>query len=684
MSKMERSEIPVLFKVLIPIVLGVVFAFYTNWQVEWYGPVGAWIVLLVLGNRMLGLRSAVNFLFGGIVVPCFFLLGCFLVTINKHDTHPDYFANKSEVGVFQLELLEVPEVKAKSLKCYVNVCQVNHETSIGKALVYFQKSEKSMALRYGDVLLVDADFKIVQPNGNPNEFDYSRYLKIHNVKHQAYVSNENWQRVGNRGSSFFTGLFDSRAYLNGLLAKAGLKDENLMVAQALILGQKSSLDRETLRTYSSAGAMHVLAVSGLHVGIVMLLFSFLFAPLKRLPHGAILFIGALLAVIWFYALITGFSSSVLRAAVMFSFVVVGKEIERDTSIYQSVLVSAFLLIIIEPLVLFQVGFQLSYLAVLGIVFLQPRIYNLFYSKYWLVDKVWQITSVSLAAQLATFPLGLYYFHQFPNFFMVSNLIVIPLAFAILLAGLCYFVTFWIPLIGELVFYILDGLLSVLNFGVKWVESLPYSIYWGVSIQWFEVFMLYAVLFLSSWAFIYRRKKALLTAMVGAILLLTYNIYERHKLYTANELVVYNINNGLALDVFYGCSNLFIADSSLIKDEDKLLFHVKHNWFYHTGNEKASSQLAFEHIGDRILKVGEESMFFLTQKLPDSIPITDYCYLHAINYLPDSLIETIVFNRSKLIIGDNVGWGIQERISAKVPEDLVHNLSEDGSFAFTFQ
>ena len=681
---MERSDIPVLFKVLIPIVLGVVYAFYTNCQIEWYWPVGVWFVLLVLINSMLGVRIAVDFLFGGIVIPCFFLLGCFLVTINKHDTHPDYFAYKSEIGVFQVEVLEVPEVKAKSLKCYVNVCQVNQETSIGKALVYFQKSEKSMELRYGDILLVETSFTPVKPNGNPNEFDYARYLKIHNVKHQAYVSNENWERVGNGGSSFFSGLFDLRIYLNGLLAKAGLKDENLMVAQALILGQKSSLDRETLRTYSSAGAMHVLAVSGLHVGIVMLLFSFLFAPLKQLPQGGILFIVALLAVIWFYALITGFSSSVLRAAVMFSFVVVGKEIERDTSIYQSVLVSAFLLILIEPLVLFQVGFQLSYLAVLGIVFLQPRIYNLFYSKYWLVDKVWQITSVSLAAQLATFPLGLYYFHQFPNFFMVSNLIVIPLAFAILLAGLCYFVTFWIPLIGELVFYVLDGLLSVLNFGVKWVESLPYSIYWGVSIRWFEVFILYAVLFLLSWAFIYRRKRALITAMVGAVFLLIYNIYERHKLYTSNELVVYNVNNALAVDVFYGSANLFIADSSLIKDEDKLLFHVKHNWFYHTGSEQASRELVFDYQEDRLLKAGEESMFFLTHQLPDSIPITDYYYLQSIQYIPDSLIDMIALNRSVLIIGDNVGWGAQEKINAKIPENLVHDLTREGSFAFTFQ
>ena len=184
------------------------------------------------------------------------------------------------------------------------------------------------------------------------------------------------------------------------------------------------------------------------------------------------------------------SSSVLRAAVMFSFVIVGKELERENSVYQSIMVSAFILILIEPFVIFQVGFQLSYLAVLGIVFLQPKIYNLFYTKYFLLDKIWQISSVSIAAQLATFPLGLYYFHQFPNFFMISNLIVILLAFAILIAGMVYFAFFWLPGVNYICFTVLEGLLTFLNKGVKWVEELPHSIYWGVSIHWFEVFWLY--------------------------------------------------------------------------------------------------------------------------------------------------------------------------------------------------
>lgn len=304
----------------------------------------------------------------------------------------------------QVEVLEIPEIKENSVKCFVNVAAVNHQNTVGKTLIYFEDSDRALKLQYGDVLCLRGNFVDVRPNGNPMEFDYSRYLRIHNVTHQSYVNDENWQKIQNSGHAFFSWIYGVRQFFWEVLDDSGLKGSNLMVARALILGEKSSLDRETLRTFSSAGAMHVLAVSGLHVGIVLLIFSFLLKPIKRLPKGRLLFVICVVLCIWFYALITGMSSSVLLAAVMFSFVIVGKELERENSVYQSIMVSAFILILIEPFVIFQVGFQLSYLAVLGIVFLQPKIYNLFYTKYFLLDKIWQISSVSIAAQLATFPL----------------------------------------------------------------------------------------------------------------------------------------------------------------------------------------------------------------------------------------------------------------------------------------
>src|SRR5690606_4479872 len=142
------------------------------------------------------------------------------------------------------------------------------------------------------------------------------------------------------------------------------------------------------------------------------------------------------------------------------------ELQRDTNIYQSLLVSAFFLILIDPTIIFKIGFLLSYLAVLGIVFFHPKIYGLFHFKNFFLNKIWQISSVSIAAQIATFPLGFYCFQQFPNFFLLANLVVIPLSFVILILGISYLVLVSVPIINEIILFFLDWSFTILNTGVK--------------------------------------------------------------------------------------------------------------------------------------------------------------------------------------------------------------------------
>ena len=209
----------------------------------------------------------------------------------------------------------------------------------------------------------------------------------------------------------------------------GVEGKQLKVASALLLGYRENLDKELVKSYASAGAMHVLAVSGLHVGILYLLLTRIFSFLKKVKkvkNGKFILTILIVSFLWFYAIMTGLSASVMRATTMFSFIVIGNELlNRKTSIYNTLAVSAIILMIINPFIVYQVGFQLSYVAVVGIVYLQPKLNRLFYSRYKLVRGVWAITCVSLAAQIATFPLSLHYFHQFSTYFFISNLIVIP-------------------------------------------------------------------------------------------------------------------------------------------------------------------------------------------------------------------------------------------------------------------
>ena len=238
-----------------------------------------------------------------------------------------------------------------------------------------------------------------------------------------------------------------RDKLLNILKENGLKNNELAVASALILGYKDDLGEELKHSYSSAGATHVLAVSGLHVGIIFLVLNFLLNILDKNDRFKISKAILLICFLWAYATITGLSPSVVRAATMFSFVTIGKSFGKSSSIYNTLCASAFVLLVYNPYLIMEVGFQLSYLAVVGIVYFQSIIYKWIYVKNKFLKYIWMITSVSIAAQLTTFPLGLLYLHQSPTYLFASNLFVIPGAMLIIGLGILLFITSWIPLIS---------------------------------------------------------------------------------------------------------------------------------------------------------------------------------------------------------------------------------------------
>lgn len=667
-----------------PLILGVILNFYSGIQIHSEVLLLLVFVLIVLMFPAISRKGGSTNFFTIVYSLLFVSLGIHLSSISNSLNNEHYFTYESQgQNNYLVRVVDPPEEKDRSIKCVVEVLKVNESNCMGRSLIYFQKDSAALNLKYGDQIYFKSTFNSIRSNGNPKEFDYARYLRIHDIHHQSYVKTGNWQLISNDANPILSSVFGLRKFLSGKITNSGMSAKNAMVANALILGQKEYLDKDVLRSYSSAGAMHVLAVSGLHVGIIMLILTTLFNPLKKFRHGKNLFLLAVLGGIWFYAVITGLSPSVLRAAVMFTFIVIGKELERDTTVYQSILVSAFLLILIEPFIIFQVGFQLSYLAVLGIVYLQPRIENLIYIKNKLLFKAWQISAVSIAAQIATFPLGLYYFHQFPNFFLLSNLLVIPLAFFILIIGIAYLVFHAVPFLSDLLLWVFDGMITVLNFGVEWVEKLPYSILWGISIHWYEVFLLYLSILLGSIAFIYRKTKALIVSMIVAILLLILNIHEKYQLSSENVLYIYNVNDELAIDLFYGRQNIFISSEEFLNEEEKLLFHVKHNWFYRTGNEQPAKWYNSEEI--RYLKFGGNTMALLneTDCSKSKMPVADHILIHDISFIDKHVLEQWNQQKIKLIYGCKVKSSVKRFISKNFSDIEVYDLSTQGAYELYF-
>ena len=224
-----------------------------------------------------------------------------------------------------------------------------------------------------------------------------------------------------------------KSFIN-IFENQGISGRNFAVVTALVLGMDDYLDNDTRKEFSSAGAIHILCVSGLHVGVIYMVLNALLFFLKRNKYARALRSLILLIGIWFYAMLTGLAPAVLRAATMFSFVIIGTGIKRKAGVFNSLTVSAFILLLFNPFLIYNVGFQLSYAAVIAIVAIQPTIYQIWQPKNKIADNIWGITTVSVAAQLGTAPLGLFYFHQFPNYFIITNLIAIPLATLILYAG----------------------------------------------------------------------------------------------------------------------------------------------------------------------------------------------------------------------------------------------------------
>lgn len=562
-------------RILCPFILGIMFSF----QGSYYSMITmlvALFALIIISKTNKNIKN--NFLFGIVLNIILFVGGSLLVQINLND-----YSKLEEADFYQCAIVEPVKEKKNSfqLTLLINAKSIDSAWSLskGKALIYMDKDSLSSKLKFGDKLLIKGNLNFLDPPKNPKEFDYKKYLENRSIYQQGYLASDDWRLLDSKSKGLDVFANDARQFLLSSLKSNGIEGDQYAIASALILGSKDELDFEVKQAYATAGAMHVLAVSGLHVGIIFLILNTLLSILDTSKKGRTVKAIILLIALWSYALITGLSPSVLRAATMFSFVIIGTVLNRKSSIYNTLAVSAFFLLIINPNLLFEVGFQLSYIAVLGIVYLQPLIYKRIYTRWWLLDKIWAITAVSIAAQIATLPLTLYYFNQFPVYFMLSNLLVIPSAIVILSLGILLFITSPIPAVSESVGWVLNKFIEGLNFGIKEIELLPNSLIEGLSISVLECVALYIIILLFIHGLKVRKLKIVNYAFLLTLIFIINDLMEDVALANSKSMIVYHINKKQAIDFIDGTSNVLLANSSLIKDKQKQNFHIKSNWSY---------------------------------------------------------------------------------------------------------
>jgi competence protein ComEC len=473
-------------------------------------------------------------------------------------------------------------------------------------LAYFDITADTRQLQAGDLLLLRGKVREVQAPLNPHQFDYKAYLSYRGVYHQAFV--EEWQRIGHRGSLISTAAQLRQQCVNVLRQHLPTVDE-FSVGAALILGYKAELSEAVEEAYANTGAMHVLAVSGLHVGLVQLL---LMALLGKLPfkgrwwrYGRTLII---LLGIWGFALITGASPSVLRAATMFSFLAVGQAFERSTNIYNTLAASAFLLLCFNPMLLYHVGFQLSYLAVLGIVYFQPRIYNLWYIQNPAGDYLWKLAAVSLAAQIGTLPISLYYFHQFPIYFLLSGLVVVPAAGFVLGSGLLLFAVQSVPFLAGVLGKVLYYLLYAVNACIFALEQLPGSLLGGIWIGLGVVLLLYVILACSILAHRTHNFRWVLVALFLTVVLAGSHAWRQWRIITQRGVTVYHLYKNTAIDHFAGRSGIALQPSEL--EADRFAFAAEqHRWW--RGSHFSNTYAPQENIEAAPQRFGQSGFWWLS-------------------------------------------------------------------------
>ncbi|MGI8892520.1 MAG: ComEC/Rec2 family competence protein [Bacteroidia bacterium] len=579
------NKVP-LVRLLLPFSAGIVSAVFIGINIPLTVTAAIFFLLVISLLHFTGYiknNYSQRWIFGVFITLFFVCAGNLLTSLHietNDENHFSHYTKKENQYIGYLD--EALNEREKSFKSVIRVQSVIEEGKQipvkGNLLVYFAKDSINKKLNYGEVIIFRASPTDITPPQNPYEFNYKRFLSFNNIYQQAYLKSEDITATGrNSGNKFVFHAQQTQQSLLNVFKENEITGDEYAVLSALMLGHKDELDSQLKQAYSSSGAMHVLAVSGLHVGIIFLAISKLLFFLDK-KRWQILLKGVIIILfLWCYAFITGLSPSVMRSVTMLSFVIAAGMLARESNIYNTLAASAFVLLLIDPFLIMAVGFQLSYLAVVGIVAIQPKIYDLYYPKNWLIRQAWAIVCVSIAAQLATFPLGMLYFHQFPNYFLLSNLLVIPLATFILYGGIALFVFSAIPIIAGFMSLIVKNLVLFLNKSVFFMEQLPHSLSQGISHTVLDTWIIYLVIASLFFAVLMKCKKQL---TVSLSLLLIFSISTAAKKaegLNRQKLVVFNVNGSKAYNFISGKEHIFLADSALVADEDKMVFHIRKYW-----------------------------------------------------------------------------------------------------------
>jgi competence protein ComEC len=526
------------------------------------------------------------------------LIGICSISLVRHEDDKSYYSYHEIKGnhLWHLKISEVMKPTDFSERYVAYVQGVDTSKSSGKLLMVFSGDSTHVPFEIDDELLAYGPIESIKPPLNPHQFSYKDYLNNMGIAHQLPIANSNYLIIENASTTLYGFMAALRNKIRAKLQNADFGAEQIAVLEAILLGQRNDLSEATYADYKNAGAVHILAVSGLHIGILLLLLQFILRPLEYLPEGKTLKLLTIVVLLWGFALLAGFSASIVRAVSMFTFVAYALYLNRPGNTYNILALSMiFILLAINPMLLFQVGFQLSYAAVIAIVCGYPLLQNFLQPKPWSLRKLWQLLSVSVAAQLGVLPISLFYFHQFPGLFFISNILIIPFLGLILGMGI---LVITLALGGILPGYLVksyDSIITLMNESVAWVAGQEAFVFRNIPFDFMQLLLTYAiivalVLFLTKST--YPRTVILMTAVIGFQVWVFYSLYETKQKETTliahqsrNSVILHQI--GSKLIVFSDDKNAAMKlarDYQVGEGTTSLVNHPLQNAYFY-GNEK---------------------------------------------------------------------------------------------------
>jgi competence protein ComEC len=568
-------------------------------------------------------HNFIRFIFGVFVLLSSILIGISTALIHKENRIRIHYTNqiKDYEKPHKMNLLLVEKIKnnSKYNRYVAQIKILDGKNSFGKIILNISKENSAKNLKIGDVLQLNGTILKNKIPQNPNLFNYGKYYENQEIYAQIYIKNKRII-IKNYEISVWASFSNFRETIILNLEHSDISKEELNVLNALILGQQQDISPETLKEYQYAGAVHVLSVSGLHVGFILLFITFLLKPIGNSRRGSLLKLFIIVLSLWAFAILAGLSPSIVRSATMFSFIAIGIHLRRTVNIYHTLLVSMLLILLFKPSFLFDVGFQLSYLALFFILWLQPLLSNIWLPKNKIIRYFWDIIAVSFSAQIGAMPLSIHYFHQFPGLFFVTNLLILPLLGIIMAVGVVAILIATFETVPIFIAKPTEFLIKLLNEIIHLVASMDNFVIKNISFSKEMLISSYLVIILM---ILWIKKpvfKQLILVFLSVILVQSIFIFQKKETLNKEELIVFDYKKNTLITARIGESVTVYGSDSIIENITKNLViqsYLVGNFCYVTNKKKLENFMHFKN--QKILVI--DSMCIFPKKInPDIIII----------------------------------------------------------------